>query len=64
MECKHDQDIFCPDNDIVEVAGVVCVDSMADLQPDIYELMQSAHLEDKQLFFLQVKYVFIAISAI
>ena len=27
----------------------------ADLEPDVYELMNSAHLEDKQLFFLQVR---------
>ncbi len=32
---------------------MACVDEQADLEPDIYELMSSAHLEDKQLFFLQ-----------
>ena len=26
---------------------------MADLVPDMHELMRSVHLEDKQLFFLQ-----------
>ena len=36
------------------MAAVVCVDEQADLEPDIYDLMSSAHLEDKQLFFLQV----------
>ena len=33
---------------------MVCVEEQADLEPDIYELMSSAHLEDKQLFFLSV----------
>ena len=38
-----------------DVASVVCVDEQADLEPDLYELMNSAHLEDKQLFFMQVR---------
>ena len=58
FECHHDRDNFCPGSGIEEVAGVVCVDEQADLEPDIYELMSSAHLEDKQLFFLSVRKYF------
>ena len=51
-ECLHHQSgVWCPDHQ--EVAGVVCVDVQADLQPDMMELMQSAYLEDKPLFLLQ-----------
>ncbi|XP_018017480.1 lysyl oxidase homolog 2 isoform X3 [Hyalella azteca] len=37
----------------LNIAGVTCVQKMADLVPDTHELMRSVHLEDKQLFFLQ-----------
>ena len=51
-ECQHHQaGVWCPDQG--EVAGVVCVDVQADLQPDMMLLMQSAYLEDKPLFLLQ-----------
>ncbi len=53
-ECGHDADVFCPGGGDRDVAAVVCVDVQADLEPNTYELMTSAHLEDKQLFFLQV----------
>ena len=53
-DCGHDEDLFCPGSGSLDVAAVVCVDEQADLEPDIYDLMSSAHLEDKQLFFLQV----------
>ena len=39
----------------MDVAAAVCVDEQADLEPDIFELMSSTHLEDKPLFFLSVK---------
>ena len=53
-ECQHHQGpVWCPDQDHGDVAGVVCVDVQADLQPDLMELMQSAYLEDKPLFLLQ-----------
>ena len=53
-DCGHDEDTFCPGSGSLDVAAVVCVEEQADLEPDIYDLMSSAHLEDKQLFFLQV----------
>lgn len=56
-DCGHDEDNFCPGSGSLDVAAVVCVDEQADLEPDIYDLMSSAHLEDKQLFFLQVEYI-------
>ena len=54
-DCGHDEQNYCPGSGSLDVAAVVCVDEQADLEPDIYDLMSSAHLEDKQLFFLQVK---------
>ncbi|XP_066951338.1 lysyl oxidase homolog 2 isoform X2 [Macrobrachium rosenbergii] len=54
--CLHDAvgDVFCPDEGSEpNIAGVTCVEKMADLVPDHIELARSAHLEDKQLFFLQ-----------
>ena len=53
-DCGHDERNFCPGSGTLDVAAVVCVDEQADLEPDVYDLMSSAHLEDKQLFFLQV----------
>ena len=58
-DCGHDEDLFCPGSGSLDVAAVVCVDEQADLEPDIYDLMSSAHLEDKQLFFLQVVTAFL-----
>nr|XP_053650582.1 lysyl oxidase homolog 3-like [Cherax quadricarinatus] len=55
-QCLHDRvgDVFCPDPaPDPNIAGVTCVGKMADLVPDHIELSRSAHLEDKQLFFLQ-----------
>lgn len=40
---------FCPGN---EVAGVICVDEMADLVIDHMELTRTAFLQDQQLYFL------------
>ena len=53
-DCGHDLDTFCPGDGARDVAAVVCVEEQADLEPDLYELMSSAHLEDKQLFYMQV----------
>ena len=53
-DCAHDEDNFCPGSGPFEVAAVVCADVQADLEPDIWELMASTHLEDKQLFYLSV----------
>ena len=36
-----------------DIASVVCTDTQADLQPDMWQLMRSAYLEDKPLFLLQ-----------
>lgn len=55
-QCLHDAvgDVFCPSPTTdPSIAGVTCVDKMADLVPDHMELARSARLEDKQLFFLQ-----------
>ena len=53
-QCRHHQGgVWCPHQHHQDVAGVVCVDHQADLQPDMMELMQSAYLEDKPLFLLQ-----------
>lgn len=51
-DCLHDKSLhgFCPGKD---VAAVACVDKMADLVMDHIELMRSAFLEDKQMYFLQ-----------
>lgn len=51
-DCLHDREKhgYCPGND---VASVYCVDAMADLVIDHIEIMRSAFLEDKQLYFLQ-----------
>ncbi|XP_023029009.2 lysyl oxidase homolog 2 [Leptinotarsa decemlineata] len=50
--CRHDQHAtgHCASKD---VAAVSCTHSMADLIIDHMELMSSAHLDDKQMFFLQ-----------
>merc|ERR1712142_792330 len=36
-----------------DIAAVSCTDTQADLEPDLYQLMTSAYLEDKPLFLLQ-----------
>jgi len=53
-QCFHDRygEIDCPGRG-ENIAAVVCVPEMADLVPDHYEIMRSAHLEDRQMFFLQ-----------
>ena len=53
-ECQHDATNFCPGSGYLEVAAVSCVDTQADLAPDLYALMSSVYLEDKHLFYLQV----------
>jgi len=53
LECQHDADLFCPGEGWHDIAGVVCTDRQADLQPDMMELMTSAYLEDKTIFQLQ-----------
>ncbi|XP_037784420.1 lysyl oxidase homolog 3A-like isoform X1 [Penaeus monodon] len=55
-QCLHEDvgDVFCPHpGSDPNIAGVTCVSKIADLVPDHLELARSAHLEDKQLFFLQ-----------
>ncbi|XP_071536941.1 lysyl oxidase homolog 2 isoform X1 [Panulirus ornatus] len=55
-QCLHDKvgEVFCPrPGSDANIAGITCVDKMADLVPDHMEMARSAHLEDKQLFFLQ-----------
>ena len=55
LACEHDQagEVFCPGEGVYDIAGVVCTDSQADLEPDLTMLMTSAYLEDKALFLLQ-----------
>jgi len=55
IDCDHDNfgDLFCPGEGLNDLAGVVCTDTQADLEPDLYQLMTSAYLEDKPLFLLQ-----------
>ena len=55
MECHHDTigDVFCPGQGTTDIAALVCTDKQADLEPDIYQLVTSAYLEDKPLFTLQ-----------
>lgn len=52
--CLHDQmgDVSCPGKS-ENIAGVVCTSVMADLVIDHLEIMRTAHLEDRQLYFLQ-----------
>ncbi|XP_077266632.1 lysyl oxidase homolog 3 isoform X1 [Temnothorax americanus] len=51
-ECLHDKVADCPGT-AENVAGVVCHREMADLVFDHIELMRTAHLEDRQLYWLQ-----------
>ncbi|GLG96781.1 Lysyl oxidase-like protein 2 [Gryllus bimaculatus] len=53
-ECLHDRlgDAVCPGKR-ENIAGVVCSDAMADLVIDHLEIMRTAHLEDRPLYFLQ-----------
>ncbi|KAL0114215.1 hypothetical protein PUN28_011492 [Cardiocondyla obscurior] len=51
-ECLHDAVADCPGS-AENVAGVVCLREMADLVFDHIELMRTAHLEDRQLYWLQ-----------
>ena len=55
LDCGHDSlgDIFCPGQGYRDIAAVVCTPQQADLQPDLYQLMTSAYLEDKPLALLQ-----------
>ena len=62
-ECHHHSDFFCPGSGKTAVAAVVCVEEQADLVPDLYALMSTTYLEDKHLFFLQVR-IFINITKI
>ncbi|XP_063232254.1 lysyl oxidase homolog 3 [Bacillus rossius redtenbacheri] len=52
--CLHDPAgrVACPGR-TDDIAAVVCVSRMADLVIDHLEIARTAHLEDKQLFFLQ-----------
>ena len=45
--------MFCPGEGEHDIAAVVCTDTQADLEPDLYQLVTSAYLEDKPLFTLQ-----------
>jgi len=55
MDCGHDDfgTLFCPGEGMHDIAAVSCTDTQADLEPDLYQLMTSAYLEDKPLFLLQ-----------
>ena len=55
LHCDHDDvgNLFCPGEGMHDIAGVVCTDRQADLQPDLQQLMTSAYLEDKTIFLLQ-----------
>ena len=55
-ECHHHSEFFCPGSGQKSVAAVVCVEEQADLVPDLYALMSTTYLEDKHLFFLQVRF--------
>jgi len=52
--CFHDEmgQISCPGK-WENIAAVVCTSVMADLVIDHVEIMRTAHLEDRQLYFLQ-----------
>ena len=45
--------VWCPGTGPRDLAAVVCTARLADLQPDLYQLVTSAYLEDKPLFTLQ-----------
>lgn len=51
-ECLHDKVVDCPGPG-ENVAGVVCTREIADLVFDHIELMRTAHLEDRPLYWLQ-----------
>ncbi|XP_011499169.1 PREDICTED: lysyl oxidase homolog 2 [Ceratosolen solmsi marchali] len=51
-ECVHDTVLDCPGVG-ENVAGVTCTSRIADLVLDSIELQRTAHLEDRQLFWLQ-----------
>ncbi|KAJ9573643.1 hypothetical protein L9F63_008984 [Diploptera punctata] len=53
-ECMHSAmgQVSCPGRR-ENIAGVVCTKSLADLVIDHTEIMRTAHLEDRQLYFLQ-----------
>ena len=55
IECQHDMlgEVFCPGEGNTDIAAVVCTDKQADLEPDIYQLVTSAYLEDRPLVLLQ-----------
>ncbi|XP_060824784.1 lysyl oxidase homolog 3A isoform X3 [Bombus pascuorum] len=52
IDCLHDKLLDCP-GPIENVASVVCLREMPDLVFDHIELMRTAHLEDRQLYWLQ-----------
>ena len=55
LDCDHDElgEVWCPGEGEHDLASVVCTDTQADLEPDLYQLVTSAYLEDKPLFTLQ-----------
>ena len=55
LQCDHDDvgELFCPGEGMQDIAGVVCTNRQADLQPDLMQLMTSAYLEDRTIFQLQ-----------
>ncbi|KOX72728.1 Lysyl oxidase like protein 2B [Melipona quadrifasciata] len=52
IDCLHDKLLDCPGS-VENVASVVCLRDMPDLVFDHIELMRTAHLEDRQLYWLQ-----------
>ncbi|XP_043790473.1 lysyl oxidase homolog 3A-like isoform X2 [Apis laboriosa] len=51
-DCLHDKLLDCP-GPVENVGSVVCLRDMPDLVFDHIELMRTAHLEDRQLYWLQ-----------
>lgn len=52
-ECYCDLIMFCSGNPETNIATVVCQTNMADLVPDLQVLMNTAYVEDKEMFYLQ-----------
>lgn len=54
QDCVHHTSVSCPaDGNKHHVASVICVEQIADLVFQHRELEQSAHLEDRPIYFLQ-----------
>ena len=49
LDCGHDQfgDVWCPGDNELDVAGVVCTETQADLEPDLHALISSVTLTSR-----------------